>query len=200
MADFYEELARLATYLSVDPVALVTYAAEDHIGGRDTGPWNYLAVTALEGAVLYAVTRAIDPYFVAEIGVGQGCSSQHFLEALAYSSRWLYSVDHDGLAGSLVTRKDTYRWNVAIGDGLAWLMDMPKSRTNGLIFEDSLHEYDHVCTILTAARALNPVLLICHDVLSFEGVARAWCEVCDGPVFRFSPDAGGLGFWRSDHA
>lgn len=192
---FEDALTGLANYLTLDAKTLTAYAAEDTVGGRDTG-WNYLAVTADEGRVLYALTCIFRPDSVIEVGTGEGCSASHFLSAMkATNYGVVISIDTNANAGERVTIELAERWEMRIADGIEALADY-KECEHDFILEDSVHTYDHTAKVLTAAKALNPALLICHDVLSFPAVQRAWYEVSNGPIFRFGDNSAGLGFLK----
>lgn len=77
-------LDAVAYQLNLDPVALLTYAAEDTLPGYyDPTGDKWSVPFAADGKFLYALIRALKPRSVLEIGTAQGGSARHILEALA---------------------------------------------------------------------------------------------------------------------
>lgn len=192
----HEALEALAKYLNLDAVQLISYADSDAHGGRDTG-WSVMSMTRDEGRILYALTRALAPATVIEIGTAEGCSATHFLQAIADNGvGQVISVDPDPQAGRLVPAELRARWQMRCADGVAELADY-HAADRTLILEDSIHQYEHTCAVLTAALALNPVLLVCHDVLEYPGVFQAWAQLIGfrGLAFRVGDAAPGMGFY-----
>jgi len=141
---------------------LIAYAAEDHVGGRDTGAWPGMSTFEAEGQILYALVRAMRPARVVEIGVDSGGTSTHILSALSANDYGeLYSVDIKADVGSAVPQHLRDRWTVCVGDALT--APLPEA---DIIFEDGPHTYDWTVAMFKRLRDMNPKVMLTHDMYS----------------------------------
>jgi predicted O-methyltransferase YrrM len=87
-------LTELGAALGMDGAALEAFAAQDQIGGVDTG-WYNGSLWSAEGKVLYALARALNVQRAVEFGTWRGCSASHIAQAIhdAYEA---YEVDEPG--------------------------------------------------------------------------------------------------------
>lgn len=197
--NFSDCLIALSTYLGLDAVALADYADLDPHGGRDTG-WSIDSMTRDEGRILYALTRALQPDEVIEIGTAQGCSTTHFLQAITDNPHGIvYSIDpgENIGAGIPATLRDHWEYSDLSGsDGLS-LIPYPFADRR-FFLEDSLHSYEHTHIILSKILTLKPTLIICHDVCEYPGVAQAWTELISDKGLTFALDGtqAGLGVYK----
>lgn len=174
-----EALTEIARAGDLNPAELIAYAAEDTIGGRDTGQWRGDSFFADEGRVLYALIRALKPESVLEIGTAEGCSATHILTALEKNQRGhLTSIDIDTDAGVKIPAALRKRWTFVNEDALT--ADLPAA---SVVFEDGDHHYPFATAILKRIQTLNPRVLLSHDMYSHETygeafqVLNAWRDV-----------------------
>jgi hypothetical protein len=192
----YEALIVLQAFIDIDAEALVEDAAEDAAGGRGDG-FSGWAIDANEGKVLYALVRALKPAQVVEIGVNEGASSTHLLYALAANgSGRLDSYDTDTNAGLLVPDGIDAQWELHIED--ATLVELPSAQ---LVFEDADHSLLGATAMFQKLKALNPRVLVTHDVnmTTAHGdfhVGEAFADVFpDGFTLTLDGCERGLGVW-----
>lgn len=157
--NLHEALQAAAAYLGVDADALAKFADEtpDFDGNM---PYGGMSIDREEGMFLYALVRALEPEHALEIGVFQGVSGMHILEALNANDRGdLQSYD---IATTNVTTGDT-RWEIVRAD--ATTADLPPA---DFVYEDSDHQLEGATAILSKVKALNPRVVISHDYYSHE--------------------------------
>ncbi len=158
-----DALRQIAADGKLDAAALIAYANENHVGGRDTGAWPGMSVFAAEGEMIYALVRALKPRQVVEIGVASGGTTTHILTALeANGSGTLYSVDLDPQAGVSVPAALRQRWTFVTGDALA----APLPEWADFVFEDGEHGFDFTKRMLLRLKTLNPQVILSHDALT----------------------------------
>jgi methyltransferase family protein len=193
-----DALTQIATDAGLNADDLIRYAAEDNIGGRDTGQWSGMSTFADEGKVLYALIRALRPAQVVEVGVASGGTSTHILSALAANDFGaLWSVDIDANCGLNIPAHLVDRWTFVVGDALT--VDLPERAD--FIFEDGEHGYDFTSRMLTRLKALNPRMLVSHDYYThltygdaFQ-VQRAFTDVFGDKGVLIDGAFTGLGYW-----
>lgn len=181
---------------------LIAYAAEDHIGGRDTGDWPAMSVFADEGKVVYALVRALKPAQVVEVGVASGGTSTHILTALEANGKGkLWSVDIAPDCGLTVPENLRHRWTFVQADALT--VQLPDQAD--FCWEDGAHTLDFSTLILEKLKALNPRAILSHDALTHETygeafqVLKAWQTVLpDGKAFKIEGAFTGLAYWFND--
>ncbi len=201
--NFDSALVTLSTYLGLDAVLLADYAEQDPHGGRDTG-WSVASMTRNEGRILYALTRAMQPDTIIEIGTEQGCSTTHFLQAITDNpGGQVISIDPGANIGVGIPPALQDHWQYRLSDGVTELHKIETyTGQRQFILEDSLHSYEHTRAILDAALALDPQLLICHDVIEYPGVAQAWSELVGDKGITFTVDdaPAGMGFYAPERS
>lgn len=160
-----DALRQIAAAAGLDGDALIGYANEDGVGGRDTGAWAGMSTFEAEGQVLYALIRALKPVQVVEVGVDSGGTSTHILTALDRNGDGqLYSVDINPEVGTKVPADLRHRWTLRIED--ARTVDLPDHAD--VIFEDGSHELAFTRDVLTRLKALNPRVILSHDYYTHE--------------------------------
>lgn len=176
LTDALTEIARAG---DLDPVELIAYAAEDTIGGRDTGDWIGMSIFRDEGRVLYALVRALKPEHVLEIGTAQGCGTTHILAALNKNKAGhCTSIDIDASAGFGIPDALKKRWTFINEDALT--AELPDA---SVVFEDGEHGYSFTAHMLTRIQAMHPRVIVAHDMYSHEAygeafqVLNAWRDV-----------------------
>lgn len=193
-----DALRYIAAAAGLDAAALIAYADEDQVGGRDTGAWDGMSTFAAEGQLLYALIRALQPAQVVEIGVDSGGTSTHILTALDRNgSGQLFSVDINPDVGAKIPAALRPRWTLHTGDALI----EPLPDQADFIFEDGSHQLDFTQAILTRLKALNPRILLSHDYYTHEVyggfyVKEAFDAVLpDGFGVKIDDAFTGLGVW-----
>ncbi len=196
-----EALQQIALDAGLDAAELIRFAAEDYVGGRDTGNWPGMSTFASEGQIIYALVRALRPARVIEVGVDSGGTSTHILTALeANGAGELWSVDINPECGTMVPEQLRHRWTFVNADALT--VDLPDSAD--FIFEDGDHSYDFTFNILSRLKELNPHLLLSHDYYTHEVyqgfyVKQAFDEALPGAKgVKIDSAFTGLGYWVND--
>lgn len=194
-----EALRQIAAAGNLDADELIAYAAEDQVGGRDTGHWSGMSTFADEGKVLYALIRAMRPARVVEIGVASGGTSTHILSALeANGFGTLYSVDVEASCGLDIPEHLRHRWTFVVGDALTTTLP---DQAN-FCFEDGSHAYEFTRDMVTRLKGLNPRIIMSHDYYTHEvyggffvkqGFDEALGEGANG--VKIDDAFTGLGYW-----
>lgn len=167
MTTLDQALALIAKDLKVDAQKLIDYAAEDNVGGYNVVPWQSNwpmgSMYEVEGKMLYAVVRAIQPAEIVEIGVWHGCSTTHLLRALDRNgSGHLTSFDIEGIKGDGPPEKLRSRWTFHHQDADYGMKEM-KEKVD-LVFEDGYHyRKETETTLFIAERWLKPKVVMVHD-------------------------------------
>jgi len=176
-----EGLAALASRAQLDAGELAAYAAEDTLGGVDSG-WPGGSVWRVEGQFLYALIRALKPERVIEIGTAAGCSAAHMLAALnANGHGTLHSYDILASAGYAIP--DTVsreRWRFTAADAIATLQKTPVRCQ--VAFEDGLHTTEFTRDALRTLKQMTVGVLISHDALHFSDYGRMVREAWDAEI------------------
>jgi hypothetical protein len=196
--NLHDALRQIARDGDLNADELIAFAAEDTVGGRDTGDWDGMSTFEAEGQILYALIRAMRPERVVEIGVDSGGTSTHILAALdANDMGQLYSVDIKAEVGSKVPDSLRSRWTLVQGDGLT--VDLPDHAD--FCFEDGDHSYQFTHDMLVRLKALKPRVIMSHDYYTHEVyggffVKQAFDEVLpDGMGIKIDGAFSGLGLW-----
>lgn len=178
------------------------YAREDTIGGFHPNAaiavWPVGAIWEVEGQFLYALTRAVQPKTVYEVGTGRGCSTAHIATALKINGNGaLTTLDDSRLAYAHDTLDGvTYRK----GDAVAILSGL-KDGSVDLIFEDLDHNVETVEAVARLAQAkLAPGgMLISHDAahpIEGAGVREGYARAGIVPtVLLIKPSDCGFAVW-----
>ncbi len=201
-----EALRQIAGFLGLDPQELINYAAEDTIGGYHANPARSQfpcgSLWTAEGKALYAVTRALRPITVLELGAFKGASTNH-LRAACRRFGWVTSVDVWEGAGELIHR-DLTRGRLIFADGVQFLRDQPDDSYE-LAFEDMLHDTEQVMQVceLLLRKLVPGGVCIHHDsehptagIPVKTGVREA--GITDTLSLVFEDSDCGLLFWRRD--
>jgi predicted O-methyltransferase YrrM len=201
-------LTELGAVLGMDGAALEAYAAQDQIGGVDTG-WYCGSLWSAEGQVLYALARALNVNRAVEFGTWRGCSAAHIVQAIHDAQRdepgYLDCVDIWESAGADIP--DALRPFVRMT-----FLDMCDYTANAaeygaqyeLIFEDGPHDEGTVQFVWERARDLLVPggVIISHDALHDTAGphVRAGIEASGiTPVYvSVGGSDCGLAVWRRD--
>lgn len=193
-----DALRQIAADGGLNADELIAYAAEDTVGGRDTGNWSGMSVFAAEGQILYALVRALRPAQVVEIGVASGGTSTHILSALEANDHGvLYSVDIEANCGLDVPEHLRHRWTFVVGDALT--AELPAQAD--FCFEDGSHAYEFTRDMLLRLKALNPRVILSHDYYTHETyggffVKQGFDEALPGGTgVKIDSAFTGLGYW-----
>lgn len=158
-----DALTQIANDTGLNADELISYAAEDTFGGRDTGDYLPMSVHRDEGRVVYALVRALRPKQCLEIGVADGCTSTHILAALAKNGAGqLLSIDIDPEVGRAIPDALRERWTFTCGDALE--VKLPKHVDFAL--EDGAHTYEFTKPMVERLLKLTPRLIVAHDALT----------------------------------
>lgn len=211
-----DALQLIAEQTGFDAQTLKSYADEDTLGG-----WHNVfehekfpcgSIWGVEGQVLYALTRALKPKRVAEIGAWHGCSASHLALAIQKNGRGdVISIDdgseigHVGTHGDMMPEHLRPSVKLVPSDGVAWLTKQPDASID-LLFEDDNHRADIVETVsrlaLTKLRAGG--ILVDHDAADHPtGVEiRKGMDAAgiDYRVYLIEPSDCGLAIWRKERA
>lgn len=192
-----DALRQIATAGNLNPDELIAYAAEDNVGGRDTGAWDSMSTFADEGRVIYALVRALKPRHVLEVGVASGGTSTHILSALeANGDGDLYSIDIEANCGINVPERLRHRWSFNVADALT--ADLPAA---DFVFEDGAHTMEFGRAIYPRLKALAPRAIVAHDYFTHEvyggfHVKEAFDEALPGGAgVKIDGAFTGLGYW-----
>lgn len=196
-----EAFVSIAKDLSIDFKQLLEYAFEDTIGGYNPlgGAWPSGSIWEVEGKVLYAITRAMSPKTVVEVGSNYGCSTSHFLSAMdANNSGGMFALDlsFDKL------RVQSPRLTKICGDGLQNAQPLIASGVvPDTLFEDGPHSIEFTRDILKAfiPTMRSGGLVIIHDVDHFlvgsDVTLGAQAALGDFQHLLMDPSDCGLGYW-----
>lgn len=200
-----EALTQIAGFLGLDAQELIAYAHEDTIGGYHADPARSQfpcgSLWEAEGKALYAVTRALKPVDVVELGMFKGASTNHLRAAASHHFGWVTSVDVWEGAGELI-QPHLNNGEMVFSDGVDYLRSLPDDSFD-LAFEDMLHDTEqvmHTCELLL--RKLVPGgVCIHHDsehptagIPVKTGVQQA--GITDTLSLVFEDSDCGLLFWR----
>lgn len=202
-----DALSTFAAQLELDADTLIAYAAEDTVGGYHSdsaqAKWSVGSIWDVEGQVLYALTRALQPRYAAEFGVNHGCSTTHFLAALARNeSGELHSIDPWEGAGQGVPAELRQRWQMHYDSGTEWLKQQPDAHFD-ILFEDMVHGAEATrAWWLVAQRKVAPGgIILSHDATHpgvgmdvQQGIREAGVTPA---LYSIEPSDCGLALWIS---
>jgi predicted O-methyltransferase YrrM len=175
--------------------SIATEMADRRAEIQRLGPWGIgLNADDALARCLYVATRALQPTFVVETGVGYGVSTAHILQALAVNGHGrLDSVDlplpgrdAERFTAALVPARLRERWTLHRGTSRRKLPALLAGRTIDLFVHDSSHTYLNMrCEFARAwPRLRTGGVLIADDVecsQAFEELRerapRLWCIV-----------------------
>lgn len=204
-----DALKAIASRLNLDANELFNFASEDTLGGYSPNPaeskWPIGSMFGVEGQCLYALTRALKPLNVINIGVYHGCSVAHIAAALLKNGNpkaRVYAVDLTILAMPLMPDELKPYIVEVESDGLTFLEGRWPAKT-GLIIEDALHDYPNTKAMLeTVKRKANlGALTVVHDVshhIVGGDVKNAVVDagMGDGIELLIEPSDCGLWIWK----
>jgi len=207
-----EGLGVIAGYLGLDADALNAYAAEDTYGGFDfdlnNRRFDIGSIFGVEGQVLYALTRVLNPPEVVELGTMHGCGATHLLAALEANGKKtarLTSVDDNTngvVLGHAIPDALRPRWKLVESSAAPYLTER-KDNSLLLIFEDIDHSAERTAEIwvLAQAKLKSGGILISHDAEHSlvgaavrEGIARS--GITDYLKVTIAPSDCGLAIWK----
>lgn len=205
--EFVTALTLIADQLSLNPVALETYANEDMIGGFHSSPqqakWISGSLWEVEGKILYALIRALKPMSVLELGVHVGASTTHLRTAIeANGYGYVTSVDKWGGAGAGIPARLKPHGKLVFEDALTYIKSLSDNSID-FCFEDMIHSESEVYDVITALRPKlrTDAVVVHHDSEHGDdgdkvraGIARA--GVTDWKSYAIAPSDCGLGIWR----
>lgn len=200
----------IARNFGFDEQELIQYIYLDTVGGwdRDAGRWPVGSIWSVEGRILYAITRALKPDFVLEVGTHHGCSATHFAEAVKANGKGrVIGLDPSGAAGDMIPPA-LYQYIQIINT--RWQdMDGLFPEGVGIVFEDADHSPETTADVWRTAAELLPAgsVIVSHDAMHYvvgaairEGIQRSgvtgvrYYPVQMGPTP--SQDLCGLAVWR----
>ncbi len=182
MTTLNDALAAIAPWIGVEARKLVEFATEDNVGGfhaiRTHQKWSAGSIWGVEGQFMYALTRALKPERVIEIGTWNGCSASHFLSAMLKNEKGQkvgIDVQHhpDGINIPVEAAK---HWRFYEREGVDVLASEKLSAQ--IVFEDASHEFtDTVALLVAILEYVKPKIIISHDAhhpAKRDAVRRAW--------------------------
>lgn len=215
---FEEVLTSIAQTYGLDSYDLIGYSYEDEISGWDGGygDWPVGSLWTVEGRVLYALVRALQPQVVVEIGTNVGCGASHIASALKMNgsgtllsfdinSRIVIPPDATGTSavyqqGQLIPAELLPLVELVHGDGIDYLRDCIGEVD--FIFEDGSHGLEDTRDAWQFGLAkLNPGgWILSHDAAHFlvgetiqKGIAAAGVVP---NVYEVRPSDCGLAIYR----
>lgn len=204
-----EALIDIAEFLDLDADKLKAYALEDTVGGFHPDPAQAAfpggSLWRVEGQVLYALMRALQPEQALELGTWHGASTTHLLSAQKRNGRGrLRSVDWWEGAGSMVRADLRYGWDMRYQEAVAYLKALDGTCIYGLAYEDCIHSETEVYAIVTALRPAlcKGAVVVHHDSEHGDDgqqIRRALTRA--GVNYRswlIDPSDCGLGIWRCE--
>lgn len=206
-------LTDIASTFGFDAQALVAYAYEDMETGWDLGKgdWPVGSLWAVEGRVLYALTRALKPRYVLEIGTFYGCSSTHILRAIvANGTGRLICVDrnaHGVKVASLVPDELRPHMEFVQADAVEWIREAMMVDGFDLVFEDADHSVEVTRDVWAGAseKLSGGGVIVSHDARHYIVGPNVRQGILDSGVegwrlYKIEPSDCGLGIWRKPEA
>jgi hypothetical protein len=204
-------LEQIADRFGFDFSDLAIFASEDEIGGYHPDQrlehWPIGSMFGVEGQVIYALTRALKPLNVINIGVYHGCSIAHIAVALKLNGNpkaRVHAVDLQILDMPLLSDELRPYIVEVESDGLTFLEGRWPAKTT-LIVEDALHDYPNTKAMLEAVkRKANLVAItVVHDVshhIVGPDVKNAVLDagMGDGIELLINPSDCGLWIWKQN--
>lgn len=196
------------------------YMTEDTIGGYHSderqSKWPVGSLWSVEGALLYALTRIIQPELVIEIGTHLGCSTTHFAAALKANGKGKVisidtakSIDLHGTGiyavGELI--QDDLRDYVELvnADGVAFVQNALGYGAAAIIYEDADHSSETTRAVWTAGSGKLAAggFLISHDACHFLVGEDIWLGVMQSGTQNphrhlIEPSDCGVALWRAE--
>jgi len=204
-----DAITQIAQYLDLDADALAALAQDAPFAdSRDGGQaWLSGSGSVGERRILYAITRALKPEYMVEIGTSFGATTTQFASALkANGAGRIDTVDVNQIifkvhpVGRFIPDSVREAVTQVIARGQEWLAqnDTPID----LLFEDADHTTETTQAIYeNALKRMKPgAVLISHDTVNHFGDAVLTGIVnitgTDPLVVKVDADAVGLSFYR----
>ncbi len=196
------------------------FMTEDTIGGYHADErqrkWPVGSLWEVEGQLLYALTRILQPELVIEIGTHLGCSTTHFAAALHANGKGkiiscdtaksidlhgtgVYKVGamiHEGLRGYV---------ELVNTDGVAFVREALGYGAAAIIYEDADHSTETTRAVWTAGAGKLAAggFLISHDACHFLVGDAIWTGVLQSGVqsphrHLIEPSDCGVALWRAE--
>lgn len=169
-----EALTGIAKQLDTDPGELIAYADEINLGGyhpdEKLRKWNTGSIFEVEGKILYAITRVLQPTLAVNLGTYMGCSVSYIAEALKKNGRGkVIAVDIDKNAGDQVQGHLVDYIEFVTADAVAYMQNEIPSRRLKLVFEDLLHSVENTQGVWGAAfdKLVKGGVVVSHDALHY---------------------------------
>jgi predicted O-methyltransferase YrrM len=200
-----DTLASIETYLGLDAGTLQPHADADDIGGyhpdSTQAQWGSGAIWDVEGRILHALVRALQPFAVVEIGSGTGCSTTHVAAALhANGGGHITTIDRANTPFVPLALRGYV--DIRGGDALEWLTEQPDHSID-LLIEDADHSRQLCAEIgrLAQQKLSSGGVLLAHDAAHFnvgpevkDGYTRAGL---DYQVYLTEPSDCGWLVWKA---
>lgn len=168
--EFNGLLRQIATDFDLDSKALIRYAREDTIKGKDKGNANGTAFTN-DGKLLYALVRLLKPQHILEIGTYEGGSVTHMAAAVAKNGSG-HIITVDIWDGSGLAIPDEYLPYIeVVHENVDFFLDRFAASAFDFIFEDGPHSEGGIHNIYGALPCiLKPgSLILSHDTSTGVG-------------------------------
>lgn len=204
-----DALCEIAAFLNLDAEALKAYAAEDTIGGFHPDAAQAAFPTGslwrVEGQVLYALMRALQPSNALELGTLHGASTTHLLSAkLRNGHGRLRSVDWWAGAGSMVRSDLRDGWDIRHEEAVTYLKALDGTHIYSFAYEDCIHSESEVYAIVTALRPAlcKGAVVVHHDSEHGDDgdqIRRALTKA--GVAFKswlIEPSDCGIAIWKAE--
>lgn len=201
-------LYELGAAIGIEGAMLEAYAAQDQIGGVDTG-WYTGSLWSGEGKALYALARALNVNRAVEFGTWRGCSAAHIARALADAHRDDYGVLEcvdvwEGAGADVPAELRPYILNIHV-DMCGFAEEAVEIGAKyELIFEDGPHDAESVSTIWTLAPTLLMPggVIVSHDALHQTAGPHVRAGIAASGLTPVYLSVGGsdcgLAVWRRD--
>lgn len=198
-------LNSLEKVLGLETGSLLPFAQEDNYGGFHADPnqrqWPIGSIWGVEGQILYALVRALDPLRCVELGVGQGCGATHITAALwANGGEGLLTSIDRGNSGGLIPADLKLYSKVLPGDAIEWLEAQPDGSID-FLFEDADHSeaFCRQAGLLAQRKLALGGVLVVHDAAHFivgrEVIAGYSMAGMALMVYLVEPSDCGVGIW-----
>ena len=201
MIDFKTACEMAAGRVGIDAEVLLSYAAEDDLGGQDSRPdhWGYLSLFEGEGKLLYALTRYLKPQRVLEIGTADGCSASHILAAMEKNEAGkLVSLDINKDAGQKIPPALRHRWEFVCTDAVKWV-ESHRHEFFDMAVEDGSHELSFTVAMLRYLTDIQVPFVFVHDPYQYKEVREAVRRFYPHATYlRINPSVAGAALWAAD--
>ena len=194
---FEETTKQLCQDLGLDADKFLAYCQEDEVGGYPE-KWEVGSIWAVEGKILYALTRILKPETALEFGTRHGCSTAHFCAALDRNGHGSVTTV-DVLDFEPNARTHPRVWQV-VSEGVTFAQQWHEPID--FVFEDGPHSTEFTRDVIRLCLPnLKPGgIVVVHDACHYivgkqvsQGLREA---VGDFGAILSEPSDCGLGYWR----